>query len=506
MPSCLISVSDKKNISELAHSLQSIGFEILSTGGTYRHLKAAGIQQLRKIEDYGSFPEIMDGRVKTLNPKIFGGILADRNKAVHLQEAAAHGIEMLDVVVCNLYPFREVCADSSRSEEDIIENIDIGGVSLLRAAAKNFQSVWVLCDSEDYNRFPEVLNLPFDEQLAVRRDLAKKAFSHTAAYDAAIAGFFGSEKLNFGQMEKQYPLRYGENPHQAAAFYADPSFSGVSVARCQVLHGKELSYNNILDADAALRLIMEFSGPAAAVIKHNNPCGAAQQNDISTAFIRAYEADATSAFGGIVVLNRPCTQEIADYVNGVFAELLIAPDFEPGALEILRQKKNIRLLKSGPMQTGSSFQKEYRSICGGMLEQDADLLPQDESVFRVVSSREPLPAEWDDLRFAFAITRHIKSNTIVLAAGGQTLGLGGGQTSRIASVDIALRQAGNKCKGSVCASDGFFPFADSVEALAEAGVTAIIQPGGSMRDAEVIEAADRHGISMVFTGRRSFRH
>jgi phosphoribosylaminoimidazolecarboxamide formyltransferase/IMP cyclohydrolase len=507
MPGCLISVSDKSGIAELARNLESRGFSIFSTGGTWKHLAEAGIQNLRKIEDYGGFPEIMDGRVKTLNPKVFGGILADRRKPEHLQEAEQHGIEMLDVVVCNLYPFRQVLANPSRSDEEIIENIDIGGVSLLRAAAKNFHSVWVLADAADYKRFPAVLDMPENEQLELKKMLAQKAFAHTASYDAAIAGYLSGEESPVWHFEKQYPLRYGENPHQAAAFYADPDFRGLSVARCEVLHGKELSYNNILDADAALRLIQEFSDPAAAVIKHNNPCGVAVSDDISKAFALAYEADAVSAFGGIVVLNRPCTTSIAEYVNSVFAELLIAPDFEPGSLEILQQKKNIRLLKTGTIPPLKAVpEKEYRSIRGGLLEQVSDISPLEENEFKVLSRRQPSADEQADLLFAFAVTRHIKSNTIVLAKQGQSIGLGGGQTSRIASVDIALRQAGEKAAGSVCASDGFFPFADGVEALAAAGITAIIQPGGSVRDAEVIETADRHGICMVMTGRRTFRH
>lgn len=506
MPACLISVSDKSGISELALGLESKGFTIFSTGGTWRYLHDAGIGNLRKIEDYGSFPEIMDGRVKTLNPKVFGGILADRNKPQHLEEAKMHEIEMLDVVVCNLYPFREVLADAARSAEDIIENIDIGGVSLLRAAAKNFQSVWVLSDAADYLIFPEVLDRSGAEQLEIRKKLAGKAFAHTASYDAAISGYFNGAVPHWHYIS-QYPLRYGENPHQQAGFFASPDYKKPSVPRMEVLHGKELSYNNILDADAALRLISEFSGPAAAIIKHNNPCGVAVHSDITTAFIRAYEADAVSAFGGIVVLNRACTTAIAEYVNKVFAELLIAPGFEAGALEILQQKKNIRLLKSPeipPLSTRPEM--EYRSILGGMLVQEADNTPLDPASFRVVSKRRSADDEWEDMLFAFAVTRHIKSNTIVLASGGKSIALGGGQTSRIASVEIALRQGGEKAIGSVCASDGFFPFADGVEALAAAGVKAIIQPGGSVRDDEVIEAADRHGICMVFTGRRTFRH
>lgn len=507
MPACLISVSDKSGIAALARNLESRNFSIYSTGGTWKHLSEAGIRNLHKIEDYGGFPEIMDGRVKTLNPKVFGGILADRRKPEHLVEAVQHGIELMDVVVCNLYPFRQVLADPSRSEEDIIENIDIGGVSLLRASAKNFHSVWVLTDDTDYKHFPAVLDLPEVEQLELRKSLARKAFAHTASYDAAIAGYLSAEEAPVWNFERQYPLRYGENPHQPAAFFADPDFRGPSVARCEVLHGKELSYNNILDADAALRLIQEFSVPAAAVIKHNNPCGVALADEISKAFTLAYEADALSAFGGIVVLNRPCTLEIAGYVNSVFAELLIAPDFEEGSLQILQQKKNIRLLKTGPIPPQTTIPvKEYRSILGGMLEQSADISPLDEREFRVVSKRLPTSEERADLHFAFAVTRHIKSNTIVLAKNGQSIGLGGGQTSRIASAELALRQAGERARGSVCASDGFFPFADSVEALAAAGITAIIQPGGSVRDAEVIEAADKHGLSMIFTERRTFRH
>ena len=507
MPKCLISVSDKTGLDTLAPQLELLGFEIISTGGTYKHLAELGIKGLQKIEDYTGFPEIMDGRVKTLHPLVFGGILAERGTESHLQDAQTNGIELIDLVICNLYPFKKTVVDSSKTEEEIIENIDIGGVTLLRAAAKNFKSVWVLVDSDDYQNFINGFSLPANEQITLRKKLAQKAFAHTADYDNAIQHYLAGTDAPEWNFEKKYDLRYGENPHQKASFYVDKNFAGMSIANAEILHGKELSYNNLLDADCALALIREFSEPAAAVIKHNNPCGAAIADDIETAFSKAYETDSVSAFGGIIILNRNCTIKIAEFIQSVFVEVVIAPGFEEGSLEILQQKKNIRIIRTGPIsQYSDTVSTEYKSITGGLLLQDADQKAINQDEFKLVSQKKPAEQDLRDLIFAFSLTRHMKSNTIALVSEGCTIGLGGGQTSRIAAVEIALRQAGEKAKNAVCASDGFFPFADSIEALAASGIRAIVQPGGSVKDSEVIAAADQHGICMVFTGHRTFKH
>ncbi|MDP2586403.1 MAG: bifunctional phosphoribosylaminoimidazolecarboxamide formyltransferase/IMP cyclohydrolase [Candidatus Komeilibacteria bacterium] len=502
----LISVSDKTGLKEFAKGLVKLGWEIVSTGGTFKFLTDAKIGNLTKVEDLTGFPEIMDGRVKTLHPKIFGGILADRAKANHLADAKKNKIELIDLVVCNLYPFSQTAANPNASQEEIIENIDIGGVSLIRAAAKNYQHVLIVVEPADYK---EVLRqLPTNNLADLKSSLFQKAFLHTATYDRAIADYFSRHKNLSIPLEKISDLRYGENPHQQAAWYKEPGFAGTGIVNAQILHGKELSYNNILDADGALALIKEFDRPAAAIIKHTNPCGCAVADDITEAFERAYAADSLSAFGGVIVINRPCTVKIAAAINKVFAELVIAPEFDDEALAILKQKKNLRLLRTGDLNDApkSSIIKDYRKVFGGWLQQDYNSHQLSEKDFKVVTKKSPAKQELKDLLFAWQVVKHVKSNAIVLVKDGVTVGIGAGQMSRVESVDIALKKAGDKIQGSVCASDAFFPFRDSIDKLAQFRVQSIVQPGGSIKDDEVIASADEKGLSMVFTGIRAFKH
>ncbi len=536
----LISVYNKASLAEFARELSNSGFEIISTGGTFKFLAEAGIKNLKKVQAVTGFPEIMDGRVKTLHPKVFGGLLADRSKPNHLQEAQNNGIELIDMVVCNLYPFAKTVAKPGVSAEEIIENIDIGGVSLIRAAAKNYQDVMVVVDPEDYNQVLEKLKTPAyakalagrqnslssgarraegeklkaEDILELRKSLAKKAFTHIAQYDQAIADYFslprrqagGQKDLNLS-FEKISDLRYGENPHQTAVWYKETNFSGTGIVNAEMLHGKELSYNNIMDADAALNLISEFNQPAAAVIKHTNPCGCAVADDITEAFIKAYAADSLSAFGGVIVLNRECNFKIAREINKVFAEIVLAPEFEKKALEILKQKKNIRLLKFKVqgLKLKSNI-KDYKKIIGGLLVQDYNNSRLDASALKIVTEKKPTAGQLEDLLFAWPVVKHVKSNAIVLVKRKVTVGVGAGQMSRVDSVNMALTKAGSKAKGSVAASDAFFPFRDGLDKLARLGVTAVIQPGGSLKDDEVIRAADEQGLAMVFTGFRAFKH
>jgi len=511
MPQVLISVTNKEGIVEFAKGLEKLGWIIISTGGTFKVLAEAGIKNLKKIEEITAFPEMMDGRVKTLHPKVFGGILADRTKDEHLKQAEQNQIGLIDLVVCNLYEFSKTATDPTKSQEEIIENIDIGGPSLIRAAAKNYQSVLVVVEPADYEQLLSALQKNDELEIkALKEKLAYRAFAHTAAYDSAIANYFSrGESLNLN-FKKLYDLRYGENPHQSARFYKDlvsqTSDLG-SIMEAEVLHGKELSYNNIIDADAALNLIREFSGPAAAVIKHTNPCGCATAKDIDQAFLKAYAADAKSAFGGVIVLNRDCTLKIAEEINKVFVEVILAPNFEPGALEILKQKKNVRILKLGQIQNlvGRNV-KEYRKVIGGLLEQDYNSQNLNQSDLHIVTRLQPDSRQIVDLLFAWQIVKHVKSNAIVIVKNGVTLGIGAGQMSRIDAVDIALNKAGQELAGAVAASDAFFPFKDSVDKLAQNGIKSIIQPGGSIKDDEIIAAADELGLSMFFTGHRAFKH
>ncbi|MCS6888704.1 MAG: bifunctional phosphoribosylaminoimidazolecarboxamide formyltransferase/IMP cyclohydrolase [Chloroflexus sp.] len=502
----LLSVYNKSGIVEFAQALHELGVEIISTGQTQRVLQAAGIPALAVSEVTG-FPEILDGRVKTLHPAIHAGLLARRDLPGHLAELAAHGLKPIDLVVVNLYPFAATIARPDVTMAEAQEQIDIGGVALLRAAAKNFPAVLVLVDPADYAGV--LVGLRAGEvPLGERQRLAAKAFAHTAEYDATIAAYLRTE--SFPDVlplvwRKYQPLRYGENPHQAAALYGDFG------AFFQQLHGKELSYNNILDTAAAQELIEEFpsvEGAAVAIIKHTNPCGVGIGRDLRSAWEAAFATDREAPFGGIIAVNRPVDLAFAEAVNEIFSEIIIAPEFMPDALELLQRKKNRRLLRSlRPVTSAGGWQ--IRSVPGGVLVQEPDHAPLANEEWRVVTKRAPTDAEVAALRFGWRVVKHVKSNAIVYAAADRTLGIGAGQMSRVDSSRLAVwkaKQAGLDLRGSVVASDALFPFADGVEAAIAAGATAIIQPGGSVRDEEVIAAADAAGAAMVFTGRRHFRH
>ena len=512
----LISVSDKTGLIDFAGRLARRGIEILSTGGTARALREAGVA-VREVSDFTGAPEILDGRVKTLHPRVHGGILG-RPTDEHRAQMREHGLDPIDLVVVNLYPFRETVARGAPFDE-VIENIDIGGPAMIRSAAKNHERVAVVVDPADYGRVIADIEGSGEVSAGVRFDLARKAFAHTAAYDGAIAGHLG--KLNEpGAALADFPatmhpelllnrvLRYGENPHQKAAFYAAAGGRGPSLARADVLHGKELSYNNILDLDAAMKLCAEFSDPAAVVIKHTNPCGAAiapQGEGVLSAYRRARETDPVSAFGGIVAVNRLVEAELAKEMAETFLECIVAPDFSPEALALLSVKKGLRLLK-GEIGPGDPAELELRSVAGGVLVQSRDAATSPVASGRIVTRRSPTPAELVDLDFAWRVAKHVKSNAIVFAGGGRTLGIGAGQMSRVDSVRIAVGKARSSLEGSVLASDAFFPFRDGVDEAAKAGIRAIVEPGGSVRDQEVIAAADERDIAMVFTGERHFRH
>ncbi len=498
----LVSVYDKSGVIELAQGLCKAGVELISSGGTAQTLRSAGIPVIGVSEVTGA-PEILGGRVKTLHPKIHGGILADRAKAEHLAELDDHSIAPIDLVVCNLYPFERTVAEPSVTESEAVEQIDIGGPAMVRAAAKNFSSVAVVVSPEQYSPVIEAIATTGTVPSDLRRKLARDAFTHTAAYDAAIARYFTDpdewpEKLIM-HGDKVMDLRYGENPHQKAVFYRTGEPSGVAAGA--QLHGKELSYNNILDADSAVALVAELEDDAAAIIKHSNPCGAARDDELEAAYRKAYLCDPVSAFGGIVALNRPCDRATAAAITEIFTEVVCAPNFSDDALEVLRTKKSLRVLRIEPAAPGASL----RSISGGWLVQSPDSSDNGENA-TVVSARAPTPAEWSDLRFAWTVAKHVKSNAIVLAKDEAAIGVGAGQMNRLDSAELAARRAGGRSFGSVCASDAFFPFRDAVDAIAASGATAVIQPGGSVRDDEVVEAADERDLAMVFTGRRHFRH
>jgi len=506
----LISVSNKEGIIPFAKQLSELGVEVISTGGTKKALQEAGIPVI-SISEVTGFPEILDGRVKTLHPMIHGGLLAIRENEHHRLQLEEHNITPIDLVVVNLYPFQQTIARKNVTFADAIENIDIGGPTMLRAAAKNHQYVTVVVDPTDYETVLQELK----ENGAVSKEtnlrLAAKVFRHTAAYDAVIAEYLTNiagevypESLTV-TFEKRQDLRYGENPHQQAAFYKKPLGSSFSIAAANQLHGKELSYNNINDANAALQVVKEFSEPAAVAVKHMNPCGVGIGNTISEAFTRAYEADPTSIFGGIVALNREVDKETALKMHEIFLEIIIAPSFNREAVEILTQKKNIRLLT---IDFTAEKKKEsfVVSVQGGLLVQDEDIYSLDDANITVPTKRQPTEREWADLKLAWKVVKHVKSNAIVLAKDQMTIGVGAGQMNRVGAAKIAIEQAGEKANGSALASDAFFPMDDTVEAAAKAGVTAIIQPGGSIRDADSIKKADEYGIAMVFTGVRHFKH
>ncbi|MCA8942355.1 MAG: bifunctional phosphoribosylaminoimidazolecarboxamide formyltransferase/IMP cyclohydrolase [Planctomycetes bacterium] len=521
----LISVTDKRGVVEFARGLTEIGFTVLSTGGTYREIREGGVDAV-EVSDYTGFPEIMDGRVKTLHPRIHGGILARRSSVEDAGAMKEHGIEPIDIVAVNLYRFRETVQKPGASRAEIVENIDIGGPSMIRAAAKNHASVAVVVDTADYAEVLGELRALGNVSEDTRRRLAGKAYAHTAAYDVAVAGWFEGERAkeadrpSFGASfalagSKLLDLRYGENPHQAAALYDDPNHQGPSLARAKQLSGKELSYNNLADLDAALGLVLEFDDPACVIVKHNNPCGTAIAPTAKAAFVHALDADSLSAFGGIVALNRPLDADCARAMveHGVFVEAIVAPEVPADALRILGEAKwgqNVRVLALGGTPRGGA-ELALRPVSGGLLVQTADVrapLPE----LTVATKRAPGDAERRALEFAWNVCKHVKSNAIVLARpsddGGvcATVGVGAGQMSRVDAAKIAVEKAGDKAAGAVLASDAFFPFADGIEAATRAGVTAVIQPGGSKRDSEVVAAADAANVAMVFTGRRHFRH
>ncbi|SFA45705.1 IMP cyclohydrolase /phosphoribosylaminoimidazolecarboxamide formyltransferase [Parageobacillus thermantarcticus] len=506
----LLSVSNKEGIVSLAKQLVELGVEIISTGGTKKVLAEAGVPVIG-ISDVTGFPEILDGRVKTLHPIIHGGLLAIRDNERHQNELREHHITPIDLVVVNLYPFQQTIAKSDVTFAEAIENIDIGGPTMLRAAAKNHQYVTVVVDPVDYDTVVQELKEHGDVSAETKLKLAAKVFRHTAAYDAMIAEYLTNktgeeypESLTI-TFEKKQALRYGENPHQTAAFYKKPLGSSFSIAKATQLHGKELSYNNINDANAALQIVKEFAEPAAVAVKHMNPCGVGTGATIYEAFTKAYEADPTSIFGGIIALNREVDKETAEKMHEIFLEIVIAPSFCKEALDILTQKKNIRLL-TVDFAAPNTKEKLLVSVQGGLLVQEADTRTLDDAELKVVTKREPTEQEWEALRFAWKVVKHVKSNAIVLAKDGMTIGVGAGQMNRVGAAKIAIEQAGEKAKGAVLASDAFFPMDDTVEAAAKAGITAIIQPGGSIRDADSIKKADEYGIAMVFTGIRHFKH
>ncbi|MDX8396531.1 MAG: bifunctional phosphoribosylaminoimidazolecarboxamide formyltransferase/IMP cyclohydrolase, partial [Mariprofundaceae bacterium] len=510
----LISVSDKSGVEDFARALVERGVDILSTGGTAKLLRDANIS-VRDVSDYTGFPEMMDGRVKTLNPKVHGGILARRDNAGDLASMAEHGIEQIDLVCVNLYPFREAVAKEGCTIEDAIENIDIGGPCMVRASAKNHKFVTIVVDPADYGMVLDSMAEGSLDELK-RRGLAVKAYAHTAAYDGAIANHFSA--LNADGSKRAFPdiytrqfvktadeLRYGENPHQDGAFYADAEDEGLSLADCEVLQGKALSYNNIADADAAVACVRDFNDNAAVIVKHANPCGVSVgrngQGSQAEVYERARAADSTSAFGGIAAFNRPLDGETAKLIAETFMEVVIAPGFSDQAREALAAKKNLRLLLA-PSVKAVSGGLEYKRVNGGLLVQQRDAHILTREACKVVTQRAPTEEEWNDMLFAWSVAKHVKSNAIVFAKSGVTLGVGAGQMNRVNSTRIAVQHGGDAIKGSAVASDAFFPFRDGVDALAEAGATAVIQPGGSIRDEEVVKAADEHGLTMIYTGIR----
>ena len=511
----LLSVSDKAGIVDFARGLAELGVEIVSTGGTASTLADAGIA-VRAIEEFTGFPEMMDGRVKTLHPRLYAGLLALRDDEVHLRAAEEQGIEQVDLVCVNLYPFEQTVARGDASEAEAIENIDIGGPTMIRAAAKNHAFAAVLVDPGDYG---EVLGELRESQgrlpLERRKALAAKAFACTARYDAAIATWF-AEKTRDGfpptwheSYELVSELRYGENPHQRAAFYARAGAPVHLLDGVEQLHGKELSFNNLLDLSSARELVEDFAGPACAILKHNNPCGCARGESVLAAYERAFACDPESAYGGVIAVNRRVDRAAAERMNGQFIEVLLAPGYDEDALEVLKGKKNVRLLQL-PDWPPPADDYDTKPVLGGLLVQDRDAVTETREQMRAMTEREPSEAQWEDLLFAWKVCRRVRWNAIVLAAAGATIGIGAGQMSRVDSVRIAIEKAQatqpELLAGAVLASDAYFPFADGPELAIEAGISAIIQPGGSVRDPDVIAAADRAGVAMVATEVRHFRH
>lgn len=513
----LISVSDKTGVVEFAKGLVALGWEILSTSGTMKLLKESGVP-VTSVSDVTGFPEICDGRVKTLHPKIHGALLARRDIPEHMKELNDNGIDTIDLVCVNLYPFRETIAKPDVTMEDAVEHIDIGGPSMLRSAAKNWESVTVVCNPADYETILSEIKADGNTTRETRLKLSAKAYTHTAEYDMAISIYMRAqaglpEKL-FLEYDMKQELRYGENPHQEAKFFASTVKEPFSLATAEQLNGKELSYNNIQDANATLNIAREFDEPFCVGVKHMNPCGSATGKTIAEAWKKAYEADKTSIFGGIVAANREIDLETAQMLKPIFLEIVMAPSFAPDALELLCTKKNLRVLKVD-MTKDNVVRKQYVSMNGGMLVQDRDINTKPVSADQCVTEVKPTAGQLEDLEFAWKIVKHVKSNAIVVAKNGMTYGVGAGQMNRIGSAEIALKQAQNTLKeegkdimteGLVLASDGFFPFNDCVALAAEYGIKAIVQPGGSIRDEDSVKLANEKGITMLFTGERHFKH
>lgn len=513
----LISVSDKTGVVEFAKGLVALGWEILSTSGTMKLLKESGVP-VTSVSDVTGFPEICDGRVKTLHPKIHGALLARRDIPEHMKELKDNDIETIDLVCVNLYPFRETIAKPNVTMEDAVEHIDIGGPSMLRSSAKNWESVTVVCNPADYETILSEIKAGGNTTRETRLQLSAKAYTHTADYDMAISTYMRAqaglpEKL-FLEYDLKQELRYGENPHQEAKFFASTVKEPFSLATAEQLNGKELSYNNIQDANATLNIAREFDEPFCVGVKHMNPCGSATGKTIAEAWKKAYEADKTSIFGGIVAANREIDLETAQMLKPIFLEIVMAPSFAPDALELLCTKKNLRVLKVD-MSKDNTVRKQYVSMNGGMLVQDRDINTKPVAADQCVTELKPTAEQLADMEFAWKIVKHVKSNAIVVAKGGMTYGVGAGQMNRIGSAEIALKQAQNTLKeegkdimneGLVLASDGFFPFNDCVALAAEYGIKAIVQPGGSIRDEDSIKLADEKGITMLFTGERHFKH
>ena len=513
----LISVSDKTGVVEFAKGLVALGWEILSTSGTMKLLKESGVP-VTSVSDVTGFPEICDGRVKTLHPKIHGALLARRDIPEHMKELKDNDIETIDLVCVNLYPFRETIAKPNVTMEDAVEHIDIGGPSMLRSAAKNWESVTVVCNPADYETILSEIKAGGNTTRETRLKLSAKAYTHTAEYDMAISTYMRAqaglpEKL-FLEYDLKQELRYGENPHQEAKFFASTMKEPFSLATAEQLNGKELSYNNIQDANATLNIAREFDEPFCVGVKHMNPCGSATGKTIAEAWKKAYEADKTSIFGGIVAANREIDLETAQMLKPIFLEIVMAPSFAPDALELLCTKKNLRVLKVD-MTKDNTVRKQYVSMNGGMLVQDRDINTKPVAADQCVTELKPTAEQLADMEFAWKIVKHVKSNAIVVAKGGMTYGVGAGQMNRIGSAEIALKQAQNTLKeegkdimteGLVLASDGFFPFNDCVALAAEYGIKAIVQPGGSIRDEDSVKLANEKGITMLFTGERHFKH
>jgi len=513
----IISVSDKEGISNFAKGLLDFDIEILSTGGTAKRLRDAGVKVM-DISEYTGSPEILDGRVKTLHPKIYGGVLALRNNDTHLQQMAENELEPIDMIVVNLYPFEEVIKKEDVDLMEAIENIDIGGPTMLRAAAKNYQYVTIVTHPEDYKELlKELKNNKGSISSETNYRLAVKAFSYVSRYDAAISNFLGAidqngEKTKFPpsftiHMDKKMKLRYGENPHQEGSFYVQSGLEEPCISNSIQLQGKKLSLNNIYDTDAALESVKDFSETACVIVKHNNPCGIATDESVVEAFLKAKACDPVSSFGGIVAFNREVDEATASELAGMFLEVVIAPGFSEKALEVLSSKGNLRVMKTPDLPLKAKTGLDFKKVIGGALIQDRDTgIDKDFDNMKVLTKRKPTDEELSALKFGWKVCKHVKSNAIVFAREGQTVGIGAGQMSRVDSVKIATIKAALPTEGAVLASDAFFPFRDGIDEAAKAGIKAIVQPGGSIRDQDIIDACDEHGIAMVFTGFRHFKH